>query len=66
MSAGRWSYGWLMPLIITVLQRQRPVDLSDFEASLVYKASSRTARTVTQRNPPSNKQTNKTTKTKIN
>ena len=40
-----------MPLI-SVLRRQ--VDLSEFEASLVYKASSRTARTiiqVIQRNP---------------
>jgi hypothetical protein len=32
--------------------------ISEFEASLVYRVSSRTAR-VTQRNPVSNKQTNK-------
>jgi hypothetical protein len=35
--------------------------ISEFEASLVYKVSSRTAR-ATQRNPISNKQTNKTNK----
>ena len=36
-------------------------DLCEFEASLVYKASSRTAKTVLQRNPVSktNKQTKK-------
>jgi hypothetical protein len=34
--------------------------ISEFEASLVYKMSSRTAR-ATQRNPVSNKQTNKQT-----
>ena len=45
-----------MPLI-PALGRQRQEDLCEFEASLVYKASSRTARTVTQRNPVS-KQTN--------
>jgi hypothetical protein len=37
-----------MPLI-PALRRQRQVDLCEFEASLVYTASSRTAR-VTQRN----------------
>ena len=31
--------------------RQRQVDLSEFEASLIYKASLRTVRTVKQRNP---------------
>jgi hypothetical protein len=36
--------------------------ISEFEASLIYKVSSRTAR-ATQRNPVSNKQTNKQTKT---
>ena len=36
------------------------VDLCEFEASLVYRMSSRAARAVTQRNPVSkNKQTNK-------
>ena len=40
--------GWwrCMPLI-PALGRQRQVDLSEFEASLVYKGSSRTARAVT-------------------
>jgi hypothetical protein len=36
--------------------------ISEFEASLVYKVSSQTARTA-QRNPVSNKQTNKQTQT---
>ena len=39
-----------MPLI-PALARQRQVDLWEFEASLVYKVSSRTARAVKQRNP---------------
>ena len=39
-----------MPLI-PALGRQKQVDLSEFKASLVYKVSSRLARTVTQRNP---------------
>ena len=34
---------WLMP-VISALGRQRQEDLSEFEASLVYKVSSRTAR----------------------
>ena len=37
-------------LLIPALGRQRKVDLCEFEASLVYRMSSRTARTVTQRN----------------
>ena len=44
-SAGR---SWHTPLI-PALRRQRQADLSEFEASLVYRASSRTARTVKQR-----------------
>jgi hypothetical protein len=36
--------------LIPVLRRQRQVELSEFEASLVYTVSSRTSRT-TQRNP---------------
>ena len=40
-------------LLIPALGRQRQVDLRDFEASLVYRASSRTARTI-QRDPVSN------------
>jgi hypothetical protein len=62
---------WCMPLI-PALGRQ----ISELEASLVYKVSSRTARAI-QRNPVSknktkqnktktNKQTNKTTTTKTN
>jgi hypothetical protein len=47
-----------MPLI-PALGRQRQTD-SEFEASLVYKVSSRTARAI-QRNPVSKKQTNKQT-----
>ena len=35
------------------------VDLFEFKASLVYKASSRTVRAVTQRNPVSEKQKQK-------
>ena len=42
--AGRW---W--PLILA-LERQRQV-ISEFKASLVYRASVKTTRTVTQRNP---------------
>jgi hypothetical protein len=45
LPAGQW---WSMPLIL-VLRRQ--VDFCEFEASLVYKVNSRTARTVTHRNP---------------
>ena len=60
--------------MIPALGRQRQVDLCEFKISLVYRVSSRTVRTVTQRNPVSktNKQTNKqtkattTTKTKTN
>ena len=37
--------------LIPAPERQRQVDLCEFEASLVYKASSRTGRTVTQRSP---------------
>ena len=37
---------WRMPLI-PALRRQRQVDLQEFEASLVYRASFRTARAVT-------------------
>ena len=43
-------------------RRQRQADLSEFEASLVYKASSRTARTVTHRETLSRKTKPKQTK----
>ena len=46
--------------MIPALRRQRQVDLCEFEASLVYKASSRTARAVTQRNPVLEKNGRKT------
>ena len=47
-----------MPLIPT-LERQRQTDLSEFEASLVYRASIRTAMTIIQRNPVSKAKQNK-------
>ena len=49
-----------MPLI-PEFARQSQADFCEFKASLVYKVSSRTARTVTQRNPVSkNKRKNQT------
>jgi hypothetical protein len=45
-AAGQW---WPTPLIPAL--RSRRQFGSEFKASLVYKESSRTARTVTQRNP---------------
>ena len=57
--AGQW---WRMHLI-PALGRQRQVDLSEFEASLVYRVSSRRARAVTQRNPVSKNKKSKTTTT---
>ena len=45
--------------LILILGRQREVDLCEFEVSLVYRASSRTARAVTQRNPVPKIQINK-------
>ena len=57
MGAGRW---WRTPLI-PALGRQRQVDLCEFEASLVSRASARIGSKATQRNPVSKKQTNKQT-----
>lgn len=51
MVALRDRCGSYMPLI-PALSRQRQDNLGEFKASLVYKMGSRTARTVTQRNPP--------------
>ena len=49
--------------LVPALEKQRQADLSEFEDSLVCRVSSRTARTVTQRNPISkNKQTKQTNK----
>ena len=45
------------------IQRQRQVDVCEFEASLVYRVSSRTVR-ATQRNPVLNKQTSNNKKKK--
>jgi hypothetical protein len=57
MGAGLW---WCMPLIPALgRQRQR---ISEFEASLVYRVSFRTAR-ATQRNPVSRNKTKQKTKT---
>jgi hypothetical protein len=50
-----------MPLI-PALRRQGQEDLCEFKASLVYRASTRTAG-ATQRTPALEKQTNKQTKT---
>jgi len=44
--AGQWCHTPLIP----ALRRQRQVELCEFEASLLYKASSRTAR-ATQTDP---------------
>jgi Sec-independent protein translocase protein TatA len=51
-----------MPLI-PALERQRGRWISEFKASLVYRVSSRTARTI-QRNPVSKKQNKNKTKQK--
>ena len=47
-----------MPLILA-LRRQRQVNLCEFEASLVYRVSSRTGSKATQRNSVLKNKTNK-------
>jgi hypothetical protein len=49
--------------LIPVPQRQRQTDIYEFEASLVYKISSKAARDVTQKNPVWKKKKNQTKKT---
>ena len=46
--AGRW---WRTPLV-PALGKQRLVDLCEFEASVVYRVSSRTGSKATQRKKP--------------
>ena len=53
-------YTWPCQVMVAhAFGRQRPVDLCEFEVSLVYRESSRTAKTVTQRNPASKNQKEK-------
>ena len=58
---------WLLIPFVPALERQRQVNLCEFEASLVYRVSSRTARD-TQRNPvpKTNQQPTNQPKTKQN
>jgi hypothetical protein len=51
-----WSLAWWRMPLIPALGRQTQVD-SEFKASLVYRVSSRTARTI-QRNPVSRNNNN--------
>jgi hypothetical protein len=51
----KWKMWWRMPLI-PAFGRQRQAGLCEFEASLVYRASSRTSEP-TQRNPVSRNKT---------
>ena len=57
LQSGMVVHTWLSP----AFRRKRQVDLWEYEASLVYKVSSRTARVVTQRNSVSKKQKTKRT-----
>jgi hypothetical protein len=43
---------WCHKPLIPALKRERQSDLCEFKVSLVYSMNSRTARAVTQRNPP--------------
>ena len=45
-----WARRWWRAPLMPTLRGQRQADLCEFEASLVYRVSSRTARAVTQRN----------------
>jgi hypothetical protein len=51
-----YTWAWWRTPLIPALRKQRQEDLCEFEASLVYRVSSMTARAVTQRNPVSKKQ----------
>jgi hypothetical protein len=55
------SRAWWYTPLIPALRKQRQVD-SEFEASLVYKVSSRTARAIKKPCLKKNKKTNKQTK----
>ena len=55
---------WRRTPLVPALGRQRQVDLCQFEASLIYRGSSRTAR-ATQRNLVSKNKNNKTKKKSI-
>ena len=52
--SARW---WECIPLIPELRRKKQVDLCEFVASLVYRVSSRTARTVSQKNPVSKNKT---------
>jgi hypothetical protein len=60
----RWSRAWWRKPLVPALGRQRQVDFEEFEASLDYKVSARTARAI-QRNPVSKNQKKKKKKKKV-
>jgi hypothetical protein len=53
-----WWWWWCTPLIPALRRQSRGRRISEFEASLVYRVSSRTAR-ATQRNPVLKNKTNR-------
>ena len=61
MQTGRWRH---TPLI-AALAKQRQADLCEFEASLVYRTRSRTARAVIPRNLVSKNKTKQQSKCKL-